>query len=68
MNLIHGLAIVRPGLKMIPFIRRLLDSFGKHCGQPLLLLVLLVEPMVSDIYKRINIHYQKLDEVEAVTG
>jgi hypothetical protein len=53
---------------MIPFIRGLLDSFEKHCGQPLLLPVLLVEPMVSDIYRRITIHHQKLDEMEAVTG
>ena len=68
MNLIHGLAIVRPGLKMIPFIRSLLEPLEKHCGQPLLLPVLLVEPMVSDIYRRINIHHQKLDEMQAVTG
>jgi hypothetical protein len=53
---------------MIPFIRSLLDSFEKHRSHPLLLPVLLVEPMVSDIYRRINIHHQKLDEVEAVTG
>lgn len=59
---------MRPGLKMIPLIRSLLDSFEKHCGQPLLLPVLLVEPMVSDTYRRINIHHQRLDEIEAVTG
>lgn len=68
MNLIHGLAIVRPRLKMIPFIHSLLDSFEKHCGHPLLLPVLLVEPLVSDTYRRINIHHQKLVEIEAVTG
>lgn len=68
MNLIHGLAIIRPGLKMIPLIRDLLEPYEKHCGQPLLLPVLLVEPMVSDIYRRINVHHQKLDEIEAITG
>jgi hypothetical protein len=68
MNLIHGFAIVRPGLKMIPFIRSLLDSFEKYCGQPLLLPVLLIELMVSDAYKRLNIFHQKLDEKEAITG
>jgi hypothetical protein len=68
MSLIRGLAIVRPGLKMIPFIRSRLESFEKHCGQPLLLPVLLVEPMVSDIYRRFNVHHQKLDGMEAVTG
>src|SRR5438046_1246695 len=68
MNLMHGLAIVRPGLKMIPFVRSLIDSFEQHCSQPLLLPVLLVEPLVSDRYMRMNRHHQKLDDMEAQTG